>query len=471
MDSHDLLDCLPPRDVDAEQALLGSVLLDPSVLADVPEVDAGDFYAHQNGRLWNALVEMHAAGRQIDPVLLCDRLKAAGQLEAIGGPAYIGEVAATVPYAANAAHYAAIVREKAAYRRVIVECREGMRLAYMEADTPTTLVNGILERLAAADAGTDAEQPTTVQDAALDALERIHSIRDGNATAGMLTGLPCVDATIGGLFGGELAILAARPGVGKTALACQIAWHFAEQGRWVYFASLEMQGREIMQRVLCGQAGVSSREVRTGRFGPDSIQQLIDASQPVHDFRWVFHAKMHLTVPELARWVQRTERRWPVSLIVLDYLQLLTPTGDKRANREQQVATMSRQLKSLAADTGAAVLCLAQLNRGLPTDRTPGLKMLRESGAIEQDADMVLVPWDYQWPAEKKLSAEEADEKLAEEAADRYGNHWHPRRKYLYCLKNRNGECGRFRLDWIPARTIFVDPGAGVAHSEFDEFS
>ena len=464
----DYLERLPPSDIAAEQGVLGSILIDPTVLADLADLRPEHFYADANARIYRHLGELFSAASQTDTVLLLARLKDAGDLEAIGGMAYIAEVARLVPYASNAKYYAGIVRDKAAWRGIIQACTDGLRRAYEEDGTPTDAVSEITAAVQAADAGAQDERPVKASAAAIEALDRVDEIQSGRAAAGAMIGLENFDRAIGGLFAGELTILAARPGEGKTALASQIGWHFAARGRGVYHASLEMNAREIMQRILCSQASVSSREIRTGTIGPESVSRLIEASNATYDMPWWFHSKLRLTVPELVRWVQRTQRKRSLSLVIVDYLQLLTPTaGNKGENREQQVARMSRQLKGLAVECNVSVLCLAQLNRGLPGDREPSLKMLRESGAIEQDADMVMVPWGYAWKAK---DAADLDAKAEEDAAKARGDHWHPLRKHLYLLKNRNGECGRFALDWIPARTLFVERSVS-GFNEFDDFT
>ena len=464
----DYLSRLPPSDIVAEQGVLGSILLDPTVLADLADLKHEHFYSDANARLYRHMAELFSADRRADVLLLISRLKDAGELEAIGGMAYIAEVAQSVPYASNAKHYADIVRDKAAWRGLIQVCTDGLRLAYEADGTPTDAVSEIVAAVQAVDAGPETEKPVKASEAAIEALERVDEIQSGRTAAGAMIGLENFDRAIGGLFAGELTILAARPGEGKTALASQVGWHFAARGRGVYHASLEMNAREIMQRILCSQASVSSREIRTGTIGPESVSRLIEASNETYAMPWWFHSKLRLTVPELVRWVQRTQRKQPLSLVIVDYLQLLTPTaGNKGENREQQVARMSRQLKGLAVECNVSVLCLAQLNRGLPGDREPSLKMLRESGAIEQDADMVMVPWEYGW---KKKDATDIADKAEEDAAKARGDHWHPLRKHLYLLKNRNGECGRFALDWIPARTLFVERSV-PGYDEFNNFS
>lgn len=469
----DLLDRAMPSDLAAERGVIGSVLIDPAVVGDLVDLRPEHFHAADYARIWEAVLRLQENRDGVDALMLLSRIKALpGDLGNTDWAVVIAECLQSVPYASNARFYAQIVLEKAARRAIIAACTEGLRMAYLDDDTPTAIVSQVVDALQVADAGTARDTPINAQDAALDALDRIGAIKSGEQTAGMMIGLPVFDESVGGLFRGELTILAARPGEGKTALACQVAWHFATAGRRVYHVSLEMNAREIMQRTLCSQANVSSREIRTGRMGPDSQRQLVDAAQPTYGMPWSFHPRLNITVPELTRLVQREQRKHPLSLVIVDYLQLVTPVAAKGENREQQVAKMSRQLKSLAADCEVAVLCLAQLNRGLPTDRHPSLKMLRESGAIEQDADMVLVPWEYDWTPRKgqKLSAEEQEIKDEEDRARNRGDHWHPQRRVLWLLKNRNGECGRFVLNWIPARTLFVDPAGTTPHVEFAEF-
>jgi replicative DNA helicase len=260
-------------------------------------------------------------------------------------------------------------------------------------------------------------------------------------SAGIPTGISSFDADMGGLFPGELTILAARPGVGKTSFALQVAAHNAESGRLVYFASLEMSAAELSIRLACGESGVSNRLVRIGKFGADDSQRLSEALRKQAKVALEIHDRSALTVASIRREIRKRKKRG-LALAIVDYLQLVTP-DDRRLPREQQVARMVRQLKETAREYEIPILCLCQLNRQADGDETPRLSHLRESGAIEQDADVVLF-----------LSKHEPK-----------GGETH--NAILIVAKNRNGETGPLRLDWDGGRTRFSVPG----HSEFAEYT
>lgn len=429
----EILDRLPPQDLDAERNVLGSIMVSPAVLDDVAAVLRPDaFYSDPHRRIYGAMVAMRDAAQGIDETLLVDRLRQSGELEAAGGIAYLLEISHAVPVSAHAAYYAGIVSRAAKLRGLIHAATDVLRDAYSATDAPEEILDRAEARFAGIDATDQATAPVDLASAASAAILRVQAIRARQRAAGLFTGLPHFDRAIGGLFGGELTILAARPGVGKTSLALQIAHYTAARGRPVYFASLEMSATELSTRLLCGAAGVSSTAIRANTLSDRDTQLLADAAVEVDGAPLWIHDRPGLTVNEIRRAARRMKRRG-LELVVVDYLQRLTP-DDRSIARHEQVGRMTDGLKSLARELDVPVLCLCQLNRAAEREDHPALHNLRESGSIEQDADMVLF-------IDRKVGSYAAGEDDRE--AD------------LLVAKNRNGDTCVVRLHWNARRTRF----------------
>lgn len=425
--SAEILDRLPPQNLDAEKSVLGSLLLDSARCDDVAEVlRVDDFYADAHQKLFRHLMAMHDAGDRIDAVLLKERLIRQGDFEAIGGMAYLADVAQSVPYAANALHYAKIVAGKASHREMIHVATDLLRSAYGEEDAAEVLNR--TERALARIGQTNAEGPVPFQEVVLEAIERIDEMMRTKRGLGLPTGMMDFDEFYGGLFPGELTILAAKPSVGKTALATQVAIYNASYGRRVYLASLEMSQLEITTRLLCSASGVSSQRVRGGNLAPEDVQQLAEASSTLGNAALYLDDRSGLGTADIRRTTRRLARDG-LRLVVVDYLQLLKPANPKDS-RNEQVGRMARNLKLLARELNIPVLCLCQLNRQAAVDRWPELHHLRDSGELEQDADVVTFlhkgPAIYP-PGEKQTGLDEARWIIA---------------------KNRMGETGTIKLHW-----------------------
>jgi replicative DNA helicase len=435
----ELLDRMPPHDTSAERAVLGSVLIDPQRLTDVAAIlTERDFYLDAHRLVWRGLAALDDAGKPIDLLLLSRHLRDAGSLEAAGGNAGLAEIVRSVAVSAHAEHYAGIVRQHARYRALIGAATEALRASYARDDTPEAIADAMEAAILEADPGSGA--PVEASDAAVKAMASFAADTESRRM-GAMTGLAEFDERIGGLFRGELCILAARPGIGKTSLACQIAHRAASRGKRVYFVSLEMSAVELVTRVICSQANVSSKLVRTGQLQHSHVAALSQAAQPFAGLKWSIHDKPSMTVAEIRRWGRRLAKK-DLGLIVIDYLQLLTP-ADRRIQRHEQVGQLSKALKELARELDVPVLCLTQLSREAVKDQEPQLHHLRESGSIEQDADMVLFLYP---PTEREK--ERADEAGAP-------GDWNA---VLKVAKNRNGELAKLRLLWEPERTRFTGP-------------
>jgi replicative DNA helicase len=375
---------------------------------------------------------MHDAGDSVDVTTVANRLRHAGDLEALGGAAYLADILQAVPVIGHVTFYARIVAEKSTFRRIIRAGIDLVQKGYSETGAPGEVVSAAEQTLRDAWTGEHHRAPKAVKDALPGLLAEIDAIKAGERQAGLMTGLQTLDTSLGGLFRGEAFIVSARPGIGKTALGCQVAHHFATHDRGVLFVSLEMSARQLLLRVLCSQASVSSKRVRIGAITQGETDRLVEASYGLQTAPWWILDAPQTTTGEIRRTARRLARDG-LALIVVDYLQRLNP-ADRRANRYEQVGQMSADLKSLALELDVPVLCLVQSSRASDKDDRPSLSHLRESGNIEADADVVAFL--------RRTEGERTDpgESIGAE---------------LRILKNRNGETGTVALEWLPSRTMF----------------
>jgi replicative DNA helicase len=385
-------DRLPPHSKAAEDAILGAMLRDPDCCADVADVvQAGDFYYAHNLSVFDAVMGMRAAGHPIDLVTVCERLKATRR-DHESWHTCLAELWDQVPTSANAAYHAKLVRNHAVRRRLIHSSTEILRDAYDGAGDAEELALTAARRIAEAGDRFSSPSVRTLNEVLAETVASL----DRRATAkvaetGRPTGIEDLDVLTAGLHDCELVTLAARPGVGKSALALRVAMSVARAGHAVLFVSLEMGGGEQVQRLLVSEAGVHNERVRRGRYSAEEAGRIATASQVLfgHPF-WIDDAP-HQTVIRIAATASRIHRKHKLGLVVIDYLQLIRPTNT-RVPRHEQVAEMSRELKLLAKQLQAPVLLLAQLNRDSEREnRRPRVSDLRESGAVEQDSDTIML--------------------------------------------------------------------------------
>jgi replicative DNA helicase len=381
-----------PADHEAERAVLGAVLLDHEALYKVQDkLRAASFDLPRHRILYDALCELVEANQSVTLITLRSHLERAQQLEAVGGVAFLSEIADSVFTAAHIEHHARIVREKAIGRALIRSCESLARQGYEGAQPMSDLLEEAERQILAISAGHAESGFTTMKEemgAAFDYIEKVQS----GALSGARTGFDEFDRLTGGLDAGELIVLAARPSMGKTALALNMARnHAVADGGCVAFFSLEMTKRELVMRLLLGEARIDGSRFRNGMLGERDFRQLTRAATQLESQKLFFDDSAAVTVSDIAAKARRLHREQKLTLIVLDYIQLVQGRSSEE-RREQQVADISRSLKLLAKDIGVPVLALSQLNRGpeARTDKRPMLADLRESGAIEQDADKVL---------------------------------------------------------------------------------
>ena len=389
-------DRLPPQNRDAERCVLGSMLRDNGVIGDVLQiVRSENFYADAHQKTFNGITKLYDKGHPVDLVMLAELLKEQNHIEDIGGYAYLAELWDAAPTAANAEYYARIVRDYAIVRHLIHASTEVLRDAYDMAMPADELLDSAERKILDIAQMGFIGQTYTLQEAVAKAYDRIdiRQQRGEMSMSGIATGFVDLDDKTAGLQNSELIILAARPSVGKTAMALNIARHVAvDCEEPVFFVSLEQSRIELAERLLCSQARVDSHNLRKGRLSSQDMQKLINAGGLLKDTKLFIDDSPGQGMLRIAANARRLKLRHGIKLVVVDYLQLIEP-DNRRDNRQEQVANISRRLKFLARDLQIPVMALAQLNRSLE-DRQgnkPRLSDLRESGSIEQDADTVIL--------------------------------------------------------------------------------
>jgi replicative DNA helicase len=451
--SSEILDRLPPQNLDAEKGVLGSLLLDPEVCDDVALIiRSEDFYAPANVCLYGHLLAMHNEGLRVDVTLLVERLKKAGDLEIVGGMSYLAEIVQSVPTAANANYYAQIVHDKGTLRALIHASTEILRDAYDQSLEARELLARAEEKVFGILDQKGAGELTSMQDVLHEALERIDArLMKGGGIGGMATGFADLDSLTGGLHESELVILAARPSMGKTALATNIADHVSiDLGLPTLFVSLEMSRLELAERMLCAQGRINGHRLRNGFISPADRKKLIEASSTMSKAPLYIDDSPSRTMTEIAATARRLKRRQNLALVVIDYLQLIEPDNPKDP-RQEQVAKIARRLKGMARELRLPVLCLAQLNRQaeVTRDNRPRLSHLRESGAIEQDADVVMFIY--------REDAYMRKDDWQDTHPDQPGRSYPTGVASVIIAKHRNGPTGQIDLRFHSRTTKFED--------------
>lgn len=441
----EVLDRLPPQSLEAEKGVIGSIILDPLLCDEiVPIVQPEDFYSDAHEALFRHIIEINNAGRRVDNTLLIERLKQQGDYERIGGAAYLAEIYQDVPLASNGVHYAQIVREKAIIRRLITVGREIIVEAHNTAVEPREMLNLAEAKIFNIRDERDGGQLTSFHDLVLEVWERLDARMSKDQGQNVVpTGFADLDKCFsGGFREGELIILAARPSMGKTALATNIAEHVTVRYKIpTMFVSLEMSRLELGERMLSAFAKVDSSKMRDLVLSQADQGKLRDKGDEYSAAPLFIDDTPSRSLLEIAASARRLKRKEGLGLIIIDYLQLIEPDNTKDS-RQEQVARMARRLKAMAREIKVPVLCLAQLNRQAEAtrDNIPRLSHLRESGAIEQDADVVM----FVHREEYYLTQEERDAR-----PDVIGQ------AKVIIAKHRNGPTGEIDLHWFANYTRF----------------
>ena len=437
---------VPPHDLDVERAVIGAMLVSETAVAAVAErLQAEDFYSEVHRVIFGAMMRLYARGDPIDQLTLTNELRSVGEFEKVGGRAYVFQIVESVPTAANAARYAEIVRGKALLRDIIDVGSRITEDAFREPedvnealDAAEQLVYGVSNR-------TLREHLAPVSELAPGALEMIQRLYEAEGeVTGVETGFDDLDRLTTGFHKSDLVILAARPAMGKTALALNAIWHASGQMRMpVAIFSLEMSKEQLVQRLIAQVTRIPAQALRSGNVRaedwPKLVRGVAEVSRApiwIDDTAGVTLMEIRAKVRRLASQLNATGEK-PLSLVVIDYLQLMIGQGNRQENRQQEIAEISRGLKVLARDLDVPVLAIAQLSRAVEQrhDKRPLLSDLRDSGALEQDADMVMFLY-----RDEYYNSGSDDKGVAE----------------VIVGKHRNGPTGKVQLAWMEQYTKFA---------------
>lgn len=390
---------VPPQNVSAEESLLGSILIEEKILIDIVDIiRPSDFYDPRHKIIYQAVLDLYNKNKPVDLLTITNHLTDKGQIDAVGGPGYISQITSIIPTAAHAENYAEIVREKSTRRHLINAGEDIVRLANdEEADREVPelleLAEAEIFKVSQQDKGSDnLVSLESILANSFDRIEELHA--SGGKLRGISTGFGDYDKLTAGLHPSDLIVLAARPSMGKTTFAMNIAQYVAQNSeKSVLFFSLEMSKEQLVDRMLSEEAGVDSWHIRTGNLSDDEFEKLSHAWGNLSEAKMYIDDTPGLNILELKTKARRHAMKNPLGLIVIDYLQLMSSAkksyGD---NRVQEVSEISRGLKTVARELGVPVIALSQLSRSVESrpDKRPQLADLRESGSIEQDADLVM---------------------------------------------------------------------------------
>lgn len=433
------VDRVAPQNLEAEQAVLGSILIDSeSIFAITEIIHPDDFYEGAHRFIYEVVLLLSERGSAIDLITVTEELRRHDRLDQVGGPAYIASVAAAVPSAANAAYYANIVAQKAVLRSLITAAGEISAKCYSQDDDIEDLLDEAEQKIFSIAQNRSREGFTPIKKILADTLESIERLSQHK---GEVTGIPTftdLDKLLSGLQKSDLIICAGRPGMGKTSFCLNIAQNAAvNEGKSVAIFSLEMSKEQVVQRMLSSQGTIDQQKFRTGYLNEGDWSNLVDAMGDLSETSIYIDDTPALTAMEIRAKARRLKAEKGLDLVVVDYLQLMA--GHRRAeNRQQEIATISRSLKSLARELKTPVLALSQLNRGVENrpDKRPVMSDLLESGAIEADADVIIFLY-----RDEYYNKETSDKGIAE----------------VIVGKHRNGPVGTVRLAFFPQHTQFVN--------------
>lgn len=432
---------IPPQSLEAEQSLLGSLLLDPGSLIKVVDIlRPGDFYKRSHQLLFDRVMELYEKREPIDLVTLTEILERKNELSEVGGASYISSLVNAVPSAAHVVTYANIVRQKSILRSLISVSGDMSRMAYEEGMDVEMILDKAEQSLFSISKVAGNQNFVMIRDVLVESFERIDQLhKNKGKVRGVPTGIKGLDNILSGLQKSDLIILAARPSMGKTSLAMNIAQHAAiEEKIPVAVYSLEMSKEQLVDRLICGEAGLDSWKLRTGNLNEDDFEKLQLAMGSLSEAPLYIDDTPGLNVVEVRTKARRLHAEVGLGMIIIDYLQLLEGRTMNNDNRVQVISEISRSLKSLARELNIPVMALSQLSRAVESrpDKRPLLSDLRESGSIEQDADVVLFLYRedyYDRDSEKRNLAE------------------------VLVRKHRNGPTGDAELYFVPEYMRFRD--------------
>ena len=452
-----LYESLPPHALEAEMSLLGSILIDAQVLGDVIFiVKSGEaFYTPAHGAIFDAMIFLYDRHSSVDIVQLNQILVDRNVLEAIGGVGYLVELANSVPSATNAVHYARLVREKAVVRQLIGAAGDILHTAYHSPENATVILNEAEKAIFKIAEQSEQTQIEALHDLIRQTMEHIDA-NLGREFYGLPTGFTELDEMTTGLQAGEMLIIAARPSMGKTALALNIIEAIAIRGRPVGLFSLEMSKQQLVQRMLCARSGIDAQRLRRNMLREQEYSALMAACDELQAAPIYIDDTGGLNLMQLRTKARRMVAKHKVQALFIDYLQLMS-AGGRVESRQLEVSEISRSVKALARELNIPIICLSQLNRAAEQreGHKPRMSDLRESGSLEQDADVIMLLHreEYYHKDDRDWVAENPDKVGVAE---------------LIISKQRNGPTGTVELTWIADCTRFRDYVPDRAHSSFE---
>jgi replicative DNA helicase len=431
---------IPPQNLDAEMSLLGAVLIDEETLADISEhVTPKDFYDKRHGIVYGAMMRLYEKHKPVDLLTLTEELSRKKELETIGGSAYLTELTNYVPTAAHAEAYAELVSQKAIRRRLIKASGDISELGYDEETSTQELLEQAEAQLFSVSDQSLKQDLVSIESILTESFDRMEELHRNKGTLrGVRTGYRDLDNMTAGLQRSDLIILAARPAMGKTTLVTNLAYNVATIAKQpVLFFSLEMSKEQLVDRMLADASGVDAWNIRTGNLSDEDFSKLSEAMGEMAEAPIFIDDTPGVSVLEMRTKARRAMHEQPLGLIIVDYLQLMQGSGRDNGNRVQEVSEISRGLKLLARELNVPVIALSQLSRSVESrsPQIPQLADLRESGSIEQDADIVMFIYReaYYNPDTDRGSITD-----------------------LIVAKHRNGPTGRIELYFHPERLRFM---------------
>lgn len=432
---------VPPHDTEAEQAVIGSMLTDKEAIISAIEVlKDEDFYREDNKIIYAAILNLYNRAEPVDIITLKSELASLGKLEAVGGLEYLAELPDKVPTTANVDKYIKIVEEKSLLRNLLKTANEIIKLGYDETQEVDVLMDQAEKKIFDCIQSKSQKGYSTIKDVLVDTFTQLEQLYNQKQhITGVPTGFADLDYKTAGLHNSDLILIAARPAMGKSALALNIASYAATRANVpVAIFSLEMSKEQMVNRILCSEAMVDSNKVRTGKIDDEDWTKLAEASGILSESKIFIDDTPGISIMEIRAKCRKLKLEQDIGLVVIDYLQLVQGTGKRGASREQEISEISRSLKILAKEINVPVIALSQLSRAPEQrpDHRPMLSDLRESGAIEQDADIVAFLYRddyYNEESEKKNIAE------------------------VILAKHRSGSTGTTELLWLSNYTKFAN--------------
>ena len=432
---------VPPHDVEAEQAVLGSMLTDKdAVISAIEVLKEDDFYRTDNKSIYEAIINLYNRAEPIDIITVKAELESLGKFEQVGGLEYLASLPDKVPTTANAMKYIKIVEEKSTLRNLIKTANEIIELGYEPTEDVSDIMEGAEKKIFNIMQNNDKKSYSAIKDILVDSFTQLEELYNRKQhITGVPSGFTELDYKTAGFHGSDLVLIAARPAMGKSAFALNIATNAAVRANVpVAIFSLEMSKEQMVNRILCSEAMVDSNKVRTGKLEEDDWTKLAGSIGPLSDAEIYIDDTPGISVMEIRAKCRKLKLEKNIGMVVIDYLQLVQGSNKRNGSREQEISEISRSLKILAKELNVPVIALSQLSRAVEQrpDHRPMLSDLRESGAIEQDADIVMFLYrdDYYNPdSEKKNIAE------------------------VILAKHRAGSTGTVELLWMGNYTKFAN--------------